>query len=103
MCNICKKVFGYHRNLVAHRKKCGSGIVEENINKKSIKCPDNNCGQLFSGYALLGKHVEEYHKIVLTKEHLIYQIDLLESCLYHLLFYYSLMMLVLYLNIASIY
>jgi len=37
MCNICKKVFGYLRNLVAHRKKCGSGIVEENINKKSIK------------------------------------------------------------------
>ncbi|CAI6377580.1 unnamed protein product [Macrosiphum euphorbiae] len=73
MCNICKKVFGYHRNLVAHRKKCGSGIVEENINKKSIKCPDNKCGQLFSGYALLRKHVEEYHKIVLTKEHIYFK------------------------------
>ncbi|XP_060855498.1 uncharacterized protein LOC132933200 [Metopolophium dirhodum] len=73
MCNICKKVFGYQRNLVAHRKKCGSGIVEENIIKKSIKCPDNKCGQLFSGYALLRKHVEEYHKIVLTKEHIYFK------------------------------
>lgn len=72
MCNMCKKVFGYHRNLVAYKKKCDSGIVE-NINKKSIKCPDNKCGQLFSGYALLRKHVEEYHKIVLKKEHIYFK------------------------------
>jgi len=73
MCDTCKKVFGYQRNLVAHRKKCGSEIVVENINTKSIKCPDNKCGQLFSGYALLRKHVEEYHKIVLKKEHIYFK------------------------------
>lgn len=63
-CSKCNKNFGYRGNLISHEKKC-----VKNENKKGIKCPDSKCGQLFTGYALLRKHVEDFHKITLNKQH----------------------------------
>lgn len=66
-CSKCNKVFGYHWNLKTHENKC-SGIVK-NENKNLIKCPDSKCENSFTSYALLRKHVEDFHLVVLNKEH----------------------------------
>lgn len=65
-CSKCNKVFGYHWNLKTHENKCSISVQNENNNL--IKCPDSKCEYSFTSYALLRKHVEDFHSVVLNKE-----------------------------------
>ncbi|KAL4082867.1 hypothetical protein QTP88_029521 [Uroleucon formosanum] len=65
-CSKCNKVFGYHWNLKTHENKCS--IIVQNENNNLIKCPDSKCEYSFTSYALLRKHVEDFHSVVLNKE-----------------------------------
>ena len=56
-CNICKKVFGYKRNLLTHI---------ENVHNKNAVCECNICGKEMTKSSNLKRHLMEQHSVVNT-------------------------------------